>query len=54
MFKNLAKIEITHMPYRGAGPALTDLLGGQVDVMFAHGGGGRRPSSKAASCARSR
>ncbi len=25
---------ITHIPYRGTGPALTDLLGGQVDVMF--------------------
>jgi len=25
---------ITHIPYRGTGPALTDLLGGQIDVMF--------------------
>ena len=35
MFANLAKVQMTHIPYRGAGPALTDLLGGQVDMMFA-------------------
>jgi len=35
MFANLGKIELTHVPYRGAGPAITDLLGGQVDMMFA-------------------
>ncbi|AEG92496.1 tripartite tricarboxylate transporter substrate binding protein [Ramlibacter tataouinensis] len=35
MFTNLAKVQMTHVPYRGAGPALTDLLGGQVDMMFA-------------------
>ncbi|GKS84755.1 tripartite tricarboxylate transporter substrate binding protein [Acidovorax sp. SUPP1855] len=35
MFGNLAKVSLTHIPYRGAGPALTDLLGGQVDMMFA-------------------
>ncbi len=35
MFSNLAKVNMTHIPYRGAGPAMTDLLGGQVDVMFA-------------------
>ncbi|MBJ2155236.1 tripartite tricarboxylate transporter substrate binding protein [Variovorax sp. IB41] len=35
LFKNLAKVELTHIPYRGAGPAMTDLLGGQVDMMFA-------------------
>jgi len=35
LFKNLAKVDLTHVPYRGAGPALTDLLGGQVDMMFA-------------------
>jgi tripartite-type tricarboxylate transporter receptor subunit TctC len=34
MFTNLAKVEMTHVPYRGAGPALTDLLGGQVDMIF--------------------
>ncbi len=34
MFANLAKVEMIHVPYRGAGPALTDLLGGQVDMIF--------------------
>jgi len=34
MFVNLAKVELTHIPYRGAGPAMTDLLGGQVDLFF--------------------
>jgi tripartite-type tricarboxylate transporter receptor subunit TctC len=34
MFTNLAKVEMTHVPYRGAGPAITDLLGGQVDMIF--------------------
>lgn len=35
LFTNLAKVQMTHIPYKGAGPALTDLLGGQVDMMFA-------------------
>lgn len=35
MFDNLARVRMTHVPYRGAGPAMTDLLGGQVDMMFA-------------------
>lgn len=35
LFKSLAKVDLNHIPYRGAGPAITDLLGGQVDVMFA-------------------
>jgi tripartite-type tricarboxylate transporter receptor subunit TctC len=34
LFAMMAGIELTHVPYRGAGPALTDLLGGQVQVMF--------------------
>lgn len=34
LFKNTAGISITHIPYRGSGPAVTDLLGGQVDCMF--------------------
>lgn len=34
MFNNLAKVEMTHVPYRGAGPAMTDVLGGQVDMIF--------------------
>jgi tripartite-type tricarboxylate transporter receptor subunit TctC len=35
LFKLLTKTFMIHIPYRGAGPALTDLLGGQVDLMFA-------------------
>jgi tripartite-type tricarboxylate transporter receptor subunit TctC len=35
LFKMLAGIDLLHIPYRGAAPALTDLLAGQVQVMFA-------------------
>jgi tripartite-type tricarboxylate transporter receptor subunit TctC len=34
MFKHLAKVDIQHIPYKGSGPAMTDLLGGQVMMMF--------------------
>jgi tripartite-type tricarboxylate transporter receptor subunit TctC len=34
MFKQRAGINLVHVPYRGGGPALIDLLGGQVQVMF--------------------
>jgi tripartite-type tricarboxylate transporter receptor subunit TctC len=34
-FKRQAGIDLLHVPYKGAAPALTDLLGGQVDMMFA-------------------
>jgi tripartite-type tricarboxylate transporter receptor subunit TctC len=34
LLKNRTGTFITHIPYRGTGPALTDLLGGQIDVMF--------------------
>jgi tripartite-type tricarboxylate transporter receptor subunit TctC len=36
LFKMMAGVNLVHVPYRGAGPALTDLLGGQVQVMFAN------------------
>jgi tripartite-type tricarboxylate transporter receptor subunit TctC len=35
LFKHMAKVDITHVPYRGAAPALSDLMAGRVDVMFA-------------------
>ena len=34
LFKMMAGVNIVHVPYRGAAPALTDLLGGQVQVYF--------------------
>jgi tripartite-type tricarboxylate transporter receptor subunit TctC len=34
MFKMMAGIDLVHVPYRGAGPAMVDLMGGQVQVMF--------------------
>ena len=34
LFKQLAKIDMAHVPYRGAAPAMTDLIGGRIDVMF--------------------
>jgi len=34
LFKMQTKTFITHIPYRGAGPALADLMAGQVDIMF--------------------
>jgi tripartite-type tricarboxylate transporter receptor subunit TctC len=35
LFKMMAGVNMMHVPYRGAGPAVTDLLGNQVQVMFA-------------------
>jgi tripartite-type tricarboxylate transporter receptor subunit TctC len=34
LFNMLAGVQMVHVPYRGAGPAMTDLIGGQVQVMF--------------------
>jgi len=34
MFKYLTHVDILHIPYKGSAPALTDLLGGQVNMMF--------------------
>ena len=48
LFKQMAGVEITRVAYKGAGPAMNDLLGGQIQLMFAtagsamrHVGGGR-------------
>ncbi len=35
LFKMMAKADIVHVPYKGGGPAMTDLLGGQVPSLFA-------------------
>lgn len=35
MLKQRAGVDILHIPYRGSGPAITDMLGGQVDMFFA-------------------
>jgi tripartite-type tricarboxylate transporter receptor subunit TctC len=34
LFKNMAKVNLTTVPYKGAAPAITDLIGGQIHVMF--------------------
>ena len=39
MFKRAAGIDATHVPYKGAAPALNDLLGGQIQFMFDPGPG---------------
>ena len=36
LFKMMAGVEMVHVPYRGVAPALTDLLGGRVQVLFAN------------------
>jgi tripartite-type tricarboxylate transporter receptor subunit TctC len=35
LFKYLAKVDLTHVPYRGAAPAITDILAGRIDTYFA-------------------
>ena len=34
LFKTMARVELVHIPYKGTGPAMTDLVSGQVPVMF--------------------
>ena len=36
LFKRMAGIEMTHVPYRGAGPAMNDLMPGRVSAMFSN------------------
>jgi tripartite-type tricarboxylate transporter receptor subunit TctC len=34
LFKSMTKVEITHVPYRGTGPAMNDLIGGHIQMFF--------------------
>jgi tripartite-type tricarboxylate transporter receptor subunit TctC len=34
LFKSMAGVDMMHVPYKGSGPAVTDLVGGQVNMMF--------------------
>lgn len=36
LFEQLAKVQLNHVPYKGGGPALTDVMGGQVPLFFAN------------------
>ena len=46
LFKHMAAVNIVHVPYKGAGPALTDLIGGQVQMLIT-GFSGAAPHVKA-------
>lgn len=46
LFKSVAKADVTHIPYKGSGPALTDVMGGQLDFMFDTGAFGRIKGGK--------
>jgi tripartite-type tricarboxylate transporter receptor subunit TctC len=35
LFKSMAGVDLVHVPYKGVGPALTDVIGGQIDAMMA-------------------
>lgn len=35
LFKSMAGVDLLHVPYRGSGPAISDLVGGQISLMFA-------------------
>ena len=52
LFKMMAGVDMVHVPYRGSAPALTDLLGGQVQVDVRHTCRRRSSTSGPASCAR--
>ena len=53
LFKTMAKVDMVHVPYKGSAPAVNDLLGGQIAIMFDNL---PRPcrTLRPASCARSR
>ena len=54
LFKMMTGVDMVHVPYRGAAPALTDLLGGQVQVYLRRTCRHPSSTSRPASCARSR
>lgn len=35
LFKRMAKVDLTHVPYKGGGPAMLDLVGGRINMIFA-------------------
>ena len=53
LLKNLAKIDINAIPYKGGAPAINDLLGGQIPMSFNNGAGIGRPACRPARCVRS-
>lgn len=38
LFKAIARVDLLHVPYKGAGPAMVDVMGGHVDLMFGAAG----------------
>jgi tripartite-type tricarboxylate transporter receptor subunit TctC len=38
LFKSIARVDLLHVPYKGAGPAMVDVMGGHVDLMFGAAG----------------
>jgi tripartite-type tricarboxylate transporter receptor subunit TctC len=60
LFKSMAHVDIRHVPYRGAAPVITDLLGGRITMFFGHRGaaagagrqtaGARRDLAQARGC----
>src|SRR5262249_606469 len=34
LFKSLAKVDLVHVPYKGGGPAMIDVMSGQVEILF--------------------
>jgi tripartite-type tricarboxylate transporter receptor subunit TctC len=38
LFKSLARVDLLHVPYKGAGPAMTDVMAGHIDLMFGAAG----------------
>jgi tripartite-type tricarboxylate transporter receptor subunit TctC len=50
-FKMMTGTDMTHVPYRGAAPALTDLIGGQVQVMFDNAASSVAPARRPAAAA---